>query len=208
MCLIKENKFLWKTFLAVENFLFLVCAKFSWSNKFFCGKSPWLRKSLFILNTWLHKISLTGENSLIVENFLDSRKFPQLWKILLIVENFLDCRTSPWLWKISLIVEIFLDWEKFPWLWKMLLIAEYFLDCGKFPWLWKTSLIGEIFFDCGKLTFLVAEKITVLLILKTNADVKTIKTYVLNPEQKLSLLVFFAVNKISIIFSRWFKHKY
>ena len=141
MCLIKENKFLWKTFLAVENFLFLVCAKFSWSNKFFCGKSPWLRKSLFILNTWLHKISLTGENSLIVENFLDSRKFPQLWKILLIVENFLDCRTSPWLWKISLIVEIFLDWEKFS------LTMKIVLDCGIFSRLWKISLIVENFLD-------------------------------------------------------------
>ena len=63
-------------------------------------------------------------------------------------------------------------------------------------------MIGKIFFDCGKRNCLVAEKITGLLNLKTNADVETIKTYILNPEQKLSSLVFFAVNKISIIFSR------
>ena len=48
-----------------------------------------------------------------------------------------------------------------------------------------------------------AEKI----IFKANAIVKTVKTYILNLEQKLSSFAFFAVDKISIIFSRILKHK-
>ena len=57
------------------------------------------------------------------------------------------------------------------------------------------------FLGCGKLTFLTAEKI----ILKVNANVETIKTHILNLEQKISLIAFFAVDKISIIFSRRLK---
>ena len=60
----------------------------------------------------------------------------------------------------------------------------------------------EKFLDCGKFTFLNAEKIIDLMILKTNANVETIKTSILNVEEKLSLLAFFAVDKISILFSR------
>ena len=48
-----------------------------------------------------------------------------------------------------------------------------------------------------------AEKI----IFKANAIVKTVKTNILNLEQKLSSFAFFAVDKISIIFSRILKHK-
>ena len=75
-------------------------------------------------------------------------------------------------------------------LWKTSLFEEYFLDqvkflCGKIPWLWnKYSL------DCKKLIG--------LIILKTNASIETSKTYI---------LVFFAVDKINIIFSRRLKHK-
>ena len=60
----------------------------------------------------------------------------------------------------------------------------------------------EKFLDCGKFTFLNAKKIIDLMILKTNANVETIKTSILNVEEKLSLLAFFAVDKISILFSR------
>ena len=63
--------------------------------------------------------------------------------------------------------------------------AEKLLDCGKVPW------IKENLFDCGKLNFLKAEKIIGLMILKTNASVETIKTYLLSLEQKLSSLAFF-----------------
>ena len=55
--------------------------------------------------------------------------------------------------------------------------------------------------DCGKSTFLTAEK----MIFKVNANVETIKTYILNLEQKLNSL---AADKISIIYSGRFKRKY
>ena len=42
----------------------------------------------------------------------------------------------------------------------------------------------EKFLDRGKLTFLTAEKIIGLITLKVNADVETMKTYILNLEQK------------------------
>ena len=60
----------------------------------------------------------------------------------------------------------------------------------------------EKFFDCGKFTFLNAEKIIDLIILETNANGETIKTSILNVEEKLSLLAFFAVDKICVLFSR------
>ena len=50
--------------------------------------------------------------------------------------------------------------------------------------------------DRGKFTFLAAEKIIGLIILKTNASVETIKTCFLNIKQKLD------------IFSRILKRKY
>ena len=59
----------------------------------------------------------------------------------------------------------------------------------------------ENFLDCGKLTFLSAEKIIGLIILKTNTNVETIKTYILNLEQNVILLVFFIIDKINIISS-------
>ena len=72
---------------------------------------------------------------------------------------------------------------------------EKFLDCRKVSWLCK-------------LTFLTAEKIIDLIILKTNANVETIKTDILNLEQKLSSFAFFTVDKINIIFNGSLKHKY
>ena len=53
---------------------------------------------------------------------------------------------------------------------------ENFLEKRKFSRLQKTSLIAEHFLDQGELTFLMAEKITGLKILETNACVETIKT--------------------------------
>ena len=44
--------------------------------------------------------------------------------------------------------------------------AENFLVCGKFPWLWKGSWTVENFLDGVKITFLTAEKIIGLIILK------------------------------------------
>ena len=72
---------------------------------------------------------------------------------------------------------------------------ENFLDQEKFPF-------------CGKLTFLTAEKIIGLIILKANANIKTIETYILTLEQNISPLAFSAIDKINIIFSRRLKHKY
>ena len=72
----------------------------------------------------------------------------------------------------------------------------------------KISLIVENFLDCGKLTFLTAEKVIGVIILKTNANVETIKTYILNIEQKLSSVAFFVADKVSTIFLRRLKHKY
>ena len=53
-------------------------------------------------------------------------------------------------------------------------------DCGKVPWLSKSSLIVEIFIDCGILTFLTAEKLIGLIILKP-------LTLILILKQKISL---------------------
>ena len=66
-----------------------------------------------------------------------------------------------------------------------------FLDCGKGPLLWKSFLTGEKFLDCGKLTFLTAGEVISQIILTANGKIETIKTYILNLEQKLSSLVFF-----------------
>ena len=151
----------------------------------------WLLENLFDL--FLQKIFLTGLECLFVENFLDQRKDFYLWKNSLFVENFFDQRKKK-LWKTSLFVENFLDQVK----------------CfgGKFPWLWKNSSIKKNSLDCGKLTFFTAEKIIGLIILKTNSTVKTIKTYILSLEQKLSPLASFTAGKINIIFSRRLKHKH
>ena len=53
-----------------------------------------------------------------------------------------------------------------------------------------------------------AEKIVNLIILKANARVETMKIYIFSLEQTLSLLTFFAVEKISPIFSKRLKDKY
>ena len=45
------------------------------------------------------------------------------------------------------------------------------------PFVGPKPRIRKIFFDCGKLAFLTAEKMIVLVILKTNASVEIIKTY-------------------------------
>ena len=94
----------------------------------------------------------------------------------------------------DLTLQNFFDKEKK--LWKTSLLVGNFLDqinvfCEKFPWLWKSYLTKENFLDCGKLTFLTAEKIVGLIILKRNASVETTKTYILSLEQKLSSLAFF-----------------
>ena len=81
---------------------------------------------------------------------------------------------------------------------------EKFLEYGKVPWISKSSLAAEKFFDCGKITFLAAEKIR-LIILKANANDETIKTYILNLEQKSSSLAFLAVDKHKYL---RLKHKY
>ena len=69
-------------------------------------------------------------------------------------------------------------------------------------------MIKENLLDCGKCTFLTAGKIIGLIILETNDSVETIKTYLLSLEQKLSLLEFFAVDKVNIIFTQKLKLKY
>ena len=58
------------------------------------------------------------------------------------------------------------------------------------------------------MTFLTAEKIVGLVILKTIASVEIVKRNILSLKQKLSSLTFFAVDIINIIFSRRLKHKY
>ena len=132
-----------------------------------------------------------------------SKKDFCLQKTFLFMENLFDqlkffCRKHSCLCKISTIVKNFLTVRKLSY-------------CGKVPGLWKISktleiLQGRIY--QGKFTFLTAKKRIGLIILKSNASVKTIKTYILSLEQKLSLLTLFAVDKINIIFSRSLKHKY
>ena len=58
---------------------------------------------------------------------------------------------------------------------------ENFFDCRKFPWLQKNN---------------------------SSNNFETIKAYILNLEQKLNSLAFFAVDKSNIIFSRILKHTY
>ena len=59
----------------------------------------------------------------------------------------------------------------------------------------------EIFLYHGKLTILTVEKIIGLIILKRNANIETIKTYILYLEQKLSSVVFFLWYMESILYS-------
>ena len=106
-----------------------------------------------------------------------------------------------WLWNNSLNVEKFLEFGKFSWLWKSFLNVEKFLKCGKVSWMWKSSLIVKTyFFDYTK--------IIDLKILEANANVKTIKTYILNLGQKLSSLTVFVVDKINIMLIKRLQHKY
>ena len=46
------------------------------------------------------------------------------------------------------------------------------------------------------------------MILKANGNLETIETCILNPEQKLGSLAFFAVSKQYTLFSIRLKHKY
>ena len=85
---------------------------------------------------------------------------------------------------------------------------EKLLDCGKVSCPWKSSLTVKKYLDQGKITFMTAEKIVNLIILKANARVETMKIYIFSLEQTLSLLTFFAVEKISPIFSKRLKDKY
>ena len=116
--------------------------------------------------------------------------------------------------KISSTVESFIVCGKFYWSSKLFCRK---CDCRKVSRLWKSSLTVEKFLeksslyveklcDCEKLTFLTAEKIIDLKILKANANIEIMKRYSLNLEQKLSSLVTFVVDKISIIFSRWLNY--
>lgn len=65
--------------------------------------------------------------------------------------------------------------------------------------LWKTSLLVENFYGCGKFTFLNAERIIGLIILKTNTSVETI-------HRAETCLLIFVVNEINIMFTRRLKH--
>ena len=47
-----------------------------------------------------------------------------------------------------------------------------------------------------------------LIIFETSYTFETIKTYILNIEQKLSSFAFFVIDKINITFSQRPKHKY
>ena len=119
---------------------------------------------------------------LFLENFFACRKSPRLrkkilWKIILFVENVLD-QVNFFLWKFPLTVENFLVCKQFLWLKKNSLINENFLDCG------IILLFKKSFLDCGKRTFLTSKEILSLIILKTNASVETIKTYILSLGQK------------------------
>ena len=66
----------------------------------------------------------------------------------------------------------------------------------------------EEFFDCEKLTFLTTEKTVSLMTLKANANAETIKTYILNLEQKFSSLTFSGVGKINIMCIKRPNHKH
>ena len=74
-------------------------------------------------------------------------------------KDFLDCGKIPWLRTMSLIVENVADRQKFRWLWKIFLTG-------------KISLTVENFLDLGKLTFMNAEKIIGLMLLKNNANIE------------------------------------
>ena len=141
--LIREKKILWKTSLIKD--------------KFFCLEN--------FPKFFLRKNSLVKNKSFFVENFhkcFFMENFPDQGKIFF-VENFPDQRKIFFLWKTSL---------KF-FLWKNSLIKE-----KSFLWkaflnlfLWKNSLIKEKLLYCGKLTFLSAEKIIGLTVLKANTNV-------------------------------------
>ena len=73
--------------------------------------------------------------------------------------------------------------------------------------MWKGFLNVKKFFDCENLLFDYT-KIIDLKILEANANVKTIKTYILNLGQKLSSLTVFVVDKINIMLIKRLQHKY
>ena len=146
--------------------------------------------------------------------------FFSIWNSCLTVEQFLECGKVPWLCKSSLNVknslnvEKFIECGKFPSMWKSSLSLENFHDCGKASWMWKSSP------KCGKVSwmwksslivktyFFDYTKIIDLKILEANANVKTIKTYILNLGQKLSSLTVFVVDKINIMLIKRLQHKY
>ena len=106
-------------------------------------------------------------------------------------ENVLDCGKIPWLRKIFLTVKNFIDYGKFPWMLKISFTIENFFVCRKVLDWGKKFLTVENFLVQEKLTFLTAEKIIGLIILKTNTSVENINTYLLSLEQKLKSLAFF-----------------
>ena len=89
-------------------------------------------------------------------------------------------RESFCLQKTFLFVENLLDQVFFFFLRKTFLFLEKFLDCEEVIPLWESSLTEEKFLDQRKFTFLTAEKIIGLLILKAIASTETIKTYILS----------------------------
>ena len=120
------------------------------------------------------------------------------------------CENIFWLLKIFLIMEKVLSVESFLdqgifFFWKASLFVENFFDhgqiyvCKKLPWSWKNVCLWK--------TFLTTEKIIGLIFLKTNTNVETIKFYFLSMEQKPNSLVFFAVDRIKIIFKWALKYK-
>ena len=62
---------------------------------------------------------------------------------------------------------------------------------SKYDPLFQYPQLVYYFFYCEKLTFLTAEKIMRLIILKANDNVETINTYILNLGQKLSSSAYF-----------------
>lgn len=78
------------------------------------------------------------------------------------------------------------------------ILAHFLIPTWNFC-LWKTSLLVENFYGCGKFTFLNAERIIGLIILKTNTSVETI-------HRAETCLLIFVVNEINIMFTRRLKH--
>ena len=111
---------------------------------------------------------------LCVDNLCSVKTFWILSVRKFVCRNFFDCvkiyvcGKLPWPSK-NFFVKNFFVHGKFPWLWKflqlwkILMTVERLLDCGKFLWFWV------------KITFLTAEKIIGLIILKKTLLLKPLR---------------------------------